>query len=197
MELDAKIEAILFWKGESVSIAELARFLKVPTGEIKQGLRTLEEKLSGRGIALIRTDNELALATAPEVSSLIAEFQKEELSRELSKAALETLAIILYRSPLSRREIEYIRGVNSVSMLRTLLMRGLIERGVNTNDERVFLYKPTIELLAELGIRGSEELPEFEEIKKELDSFKETEKETEEEKQETGNNPRNNDKSET
>lgn len=175
LELDAKIEAILFWKGEPISIAELSRLLHVSSSEVKQGLKVLEEKLYGRGVALIRTDNELALVTTAEASGLIEALRKEELSQDLSRAALETLAIILYRAPVSRRDIEYIRGVNTTSMLRTLLIRGLIERTAHKEDDRIFLYQPTIDLLAHLGIKNREGLPEFDAVKKELEMFAATE----------------------
>lgn len=173
MELDTQIEAILFWKGESLSIAELARMLKVSSGDIKHGLATFQEKLANRGLALVRTDNEVALVTAPASSLVIERLQKEELSKDLGKAAAETLSIILYRAPVSRRDIEYIRGVNSTSILRTLLIRGLIERDQEKTDERIFIYQPTISLLSLLGVRNREELPEYELIKKELDHIKE------------------------
>ncbi len=171
MELDVKIEAILFWKGESVSIAELARLLHVPSGEIKRALKTLGERLQSRGISLVRTDNENALATSKEASPLIAELQKEELSKDLGKAALETLSIILYHSPVSRRKIDYIRGVNSTSIVRSLLIRGLVERVQDEGDIRGFQYRPTIALLSLLGVKTPEELPEYEAVKKEIQSW--------------------------
>lgn len=171
MEMDNQIEAILFWKGEALSIAELARMLKVPSGEIKKGLAELQVKLSNRGLTIVRTDNEVALVTAPSAAPLLEQLQKEELSKDIGRAGLETLSIILYRSPISRRDIEYIRGVNSTSILRTLLIRGLIEREHGTADERVFNYSPTIALLSMLGIGNREKLPEFEIIKNEMDQF--------------------------
>lgn len=182
MELWQKLEAALFWKGEPLSIAELMRIMGVSSGEVRQGLRELEGVLSGRGIALVRTDNEVTLATAPELHELIERLHKEELSGELGKAAFETLAIVLYKGPVSRRDIEYIRGVNSTSILRTLLIRGLIERKQNEGDDlpapqdgvatrqagRVFLYRATIELLSRLGLKSAEELPDFAAMRNEL-----------------------------
>lgn len=168
--LEKAIEAILFWKGEPLTIAELMRALRVPSGEVTQALRTLKEKLAGRGVTLVRTDNEVSLATASPVSELIARLQKEELSHELGKAALETLSIILYRAPVTRRDIEYIRGVNSTAILRSLLIRGLIERTQSERDERLFLYQPSIALLAHLGIHSREELPEYAPVRAELDT---------------------------
>lgn len=168
--LEKVIEAILFWKGEPLTIAELSRTLHLPSGEVKQALRALEDKLAGRGVTLVRTDNEVSLATASEASELIARLQEEELSHELGKAALETLSIVLYRAPVTRRDIEYIRGVNSTAILRSLLIRGLIARTQSERDERQFLYQPTIALLAHLGIRSREELPEYAPVRAELDT---------------------------
>ncbi len=180
MELDAKIEAILFWKGEAVSIVELARMLKTPSGEIKRALKTLDEKLQSRGISLVRTDTDNALVTAKDASSLISDLQKEELSRELGKAALETLSLVLYRSPVSRREIEYVRGVNSTAILRSLLIRGLIERIPDANDVRGYRYCPTISLLSLLGIKDISALPEYETVKSEIEAWNAEQKKTEE-----------------
>lgn len=176
IELEKQIEAILFWKGEPLTLAELSRSLGVSSVEIKQALRLLEEKLAGRGIALIRTDNEVALATAPEASALLKRLRQEELSADLGKASLETLAIVLYRAPVSRREIEYIRGVNSTSILRSLLIRGLIERVFAEREERAFHYQPTIALQALLGIHERSELPEFAAVQSELMQFVKKEK---------------------
>ncbi len=172
MELDNQIEAILFWKGEGVMLSELCRALKAPSGEVKKALATLKEKLSRRGVVLIETEAEIALATAPSTHGLIEALRKEELSRDLGKAALETLSIILYKGSVSRREIEYVRGVNSTAILRSLLIRGLVERVQGEIDERQFLYHGTVELHSLLGITKAEDLPEFAEVRKELEALK-------------------------
>lgn len=170
MELDNQIEAILFWKGEGMTLAEICSTLKAPSSEVKKALQILNEKLQGRGIALIQTKEEIALATAPMAHELIERVRKEELSRDLSKAALETLSIILYKGSLSRREIEYIRGVNSTAILRSLLIRGLVERDQSEIDERQFLYRGAVPLYSLLGITKAEDLPEFDAVRKELDT---------------------------
>ena len=169
METDKQIEAVLFWKGEAVTLPELCRALKLPSVEVKRGLSTLKEKLKGRGLVLIQNDDEFSLATVPEASLLIENLRKEELSRELGKAALETLSIVLYRGMASRRDIEYVRGVNSTAILRNLLIRGLVERRQSEKDERVFLYRPTTDLLALLGLSSVSDLPEYTEVRAELE----------------------------
>ena len=178
MELDNQIEAILFWRGEPMTLPELCRALKLPSADVKKGLQSLKEKLQGRGLVLIQTEDEYALATAPETHELIERLRKEELAKDLGKAALETLSVGLYKEKVSRRDIEYIRGVNSTTILRSLLIRGLIERKQGEGDERVFLYYPTVDLVSLLGVRSIEELPEWNEIRVELEAVK-----AEEEKQ--------------
>ena len=97
--------------------------------------------------------------------------QKEEFSRELGRAGSETLAVVLYRGPVSRREIDQIRGVNSGFILRALLIRGLIERTESVVGERSFTYKPSLKLFEHLGIRRREDLPEFTNAWKAVDEF--------------------------
>lgn len=168
MNLDAKIEAILFWKGEPISLKRLAFWLGVNEKEIKEALDELEKKLIDRGVALLRKDNEVALGTAPALSDLMESLAKEELSGELSKASLETLTIILYRGPVGKQEIDYIRGVNSSYTLRSLLIRGLAERLENPSDRRTYLYKPTFDLLSYMGIKRLEDLPDYQAVREEI-----------------------------
>lgn len=172
MDLDAKIEAYLFWKAEPASLKTLTRIFKRPEEEITLALTALEKKLINRGIILMRKDNEVTLRTAPEVSKLIESLRKEELKSELGKASLETLAIILYKGPITRQEIDYIRGVNGTFTLRALLVRGLVERVTDNRDQRRFLYKPTFDLLSHLGLKKITDLPEFETVCSELESFR-------------------------
>ena len=161
MNIEQKIEAILFWKGESVSRKNLSEILSVNQIEINEGVDKLKTQLFKRGIVLLEKDDEVMLGTAPELSSLFEKLQKEELNKDLSKASLETLSIILYKNGVSRAEIDYIRGVNSSFILRALSVRGLIEKEVDKNDNRRYIYKPTFDLLSYLGVRSVEELPKY------------------------------------
>jgi len=171
MTLEAKIEAILFYKAEAVAISQLAKWLAVSTEEVETGLSQLASNLAERGVRLIRQSGEAMLGTAGEAGGLIEQLTKEELSRDLGKAALETLTLIIYKGSLARAEIDYVRGVNSSFILRHLLVRGLIKREVDKKDARRFIYRPTLELLRHLGLEKIENLPEYEEIKKQLDDF--------------------------
>ncbi|MCR4334705.1 MAG: SMC-Scp complex subunit ScpB [Patescibacteria group bacterium] len=170
--LDAQVEAMLFWKGESLSIKKLAMIFKKESKEIEDAIINLEEKLKDRGLVLIHKDDEIILGANPEMSSFIEELTKEELNRELGKAGLETLSIVLYQGPITRGEIDYIRGVNSNLILRNLLIRGLVEKIINPKDARSFMYRPTFELLQYLGISKTKDAPNYQKIREEIENFK-------------------------
>ncbi len=170
MDLEKKIEAILFWKGESISRKKLAEILKVGETEINESVEKLKENLKERGVVLMEKESEIMLGTTPDLSNLIENLQKEELNKDLSKASLETLSIILYKNGVNRSEIDYIRGVNSSFTLRALSVRGLVEREVDSKDSRRYIYKPSFELLSFMGVKNVEELPEYGEINKGLEN---------------------------
>lgn len=172
-----KIEAVLFWKAEPIRIKKIAELLDVSVQEVGAGLAELGEQIKGRGVTLIQKDDEVTLGTAPEFSELITRLTKEELNKDLGKAGLETMSIVLYFGPISRSEIDYIRGVNSTFILRNLMIRGLIERVQNEADQRSFLYKPTVELFSFLGLTKITDLPEYETARRELEAFKTAQKE--------------------
>ncbi|MEK7140691.1 MAG: SMC-Scp complex subunit ScpB, partial [Patescibacteria group bacterium] len=164
MTLESKIEAILFWKGEPMSRKKLSEILKVNTKEIDDALVKLKENLTNRGVVLLETEDEVTLGTNPELSKLIEDLQKEELNKDLSKASLETLSIILYKNGVSRAEIDYVRGVNSSFILRALSVRGLVERTVDPKDNRRYIYKPSFDLLSFMGIKSVTDLPDYAEV---------------------------------
>jgi segregation and condensation protein B len=111
---------------------------------------------------LVRKGSEVAIGTRGEAGALIQTLAKEELSKDLGKAGLETIAIVLYQGPVTRARIDYIRGVNSSFMLRHLLVRGLVERTPNPEDQRSYLYQPSFALLQQLGLKRLEDLPNYE-----------------------------------
>lgn len=171
IELDSCIEAILFLKGEPVKIKKLAEILNKPEKEINGALKILEEKLADRGVRLLTKDNEVMFSTAPEAAKICEEISKEEFNKEIGRAGLEVLAIVIYRGPVSRPEIDYIRGVNSSFTLRNLLVRGLVERKTNPKDSRSYLYSPSFQFLQFLGVSKINNLPEYENFKKSLEQF--------------------------
>ena len=164
IELESKIEGLLFYKGEDVSVKKLSELLSVSEDEIKEALVKLEKSLENRGLVLVKKDSSVVLGITSELSSLIESIRKDEITKELSKAALETLSIILYKNGVSRSEIDYIRGVNSSFILRNLIVRGLVEKVIDSNDSRRILYRPSFNTLSYMGVTSIEELPNYQEI---------------------------------
>lgn len=142
---------------------------KVGETEINVALENLKENLKQRGIVLIEREGEIMLGTAPELSDMIENLQKEELNKDLSKASLETLSIVLYKNGASRSEIDYIRGVNSSFTLRALSIRGLVEKVTDPKDNRRYIYKPSFELLSYMGVKSVQELPDYTEVSSSID----------------------------
>lgn len=181
--LEKQVEAVLFWKGEPISIKKLSQALAKTEEEITVALKTLEENLSSRGIVLMYKDDEVTLGTSKEVSNIIEKLTKDELMRDLGKAGLETLSIIIYQGPISRAEIDYIRGVQSNFIIRNLMIRGLIEKVPNPKDQRSFLYKPTFEMLSFMGVSKIEDMPNYTEARNEIEEYKNKQNVTEESKE--------------
>lgn len=173
-DLEKKIEAVLMFKNEPVSAKDISSWLEVKVEEVRKALKNLQEFYKERGVVIVTDGENYSFGTRGELSSLIESLQKEELSRELGRAGLETLAIVLYRGPVSRREIDHIRGVNSGFILRNLLIRGLVER-TDLPGERSFAYKPTLKLLEHLGVTRIEDLPEYGNVFKKIEEFIKTE----------------------
>lgn len=176
MNMEQKLEAILFYKNEPMEIKALAKVLGVEEREVREKLKRLQDSLEqqGRGVCLILTDQEVSLATAPAMSALIEQIAKDEMSRDIGKAGLETLAMILYNSQgVSRKKIDYIRGVNSTFILRNLHRRGLVERAQDIEDQRTLVYRPTPLLLAHIGVKDLSELPDFDKLQSELEKIQE------------------------
>src|SRR3989344_48859 len=172
MQLSQKIEALLFYKNEPVNVAWLAKVTKSDESKITEALLELENSLAERGVVLLRNNDEVSLGTHPDASSFIESLIKDDLGTEIGKAGPETLTIILYAGPLSRSEIDYIRGVNSQFIVRHLLVRGLVERLENKEDARRMLYTPTLRLLSFLGITKIDDLPNYQEIREKLKNIK-------------------------
>lgn len=171
----AMLEALLFASGEPLEKKRLASLLGVSADLLTKAVDALRTNLEGRGLALIETEKELELRTAPEAADVVKQLRENELSRDLGKAGLETLAIILYREGATRGEVDWIRGVNSSQTVRTLLLRGLIEKTEDSADKRRPRYKATVDALAHLGVSKISDLPQYEEFQKALQDRKETE----------------------
>src|SRR3989338_7856561 len=139
-ELEKKIEALLFVSGEGMAVSKLSEVLKKKDDEIENTLAELKKHLEDEHfLTILREGDKISLVTSKDASKIVEEFAKEEFGGELTRSALETLAVISYKGPVKRSEIDYIRGVNSSFMLRNLLIRGLIERVRDQKDSRTYV----------------------------------------------------------
>jgi segregation and condensation protein B len=158
--LTARLEALLFVASEPVSAQQLAAAVQLPIQQVEQNLTLLNLELQPRGIRLSNHQGRYQLITAPEVSEEVELFLGLDATSRLSKAALETLAIIAYQQPVTRPQIDNIRGVNSDGVLRSLLNKGLIEEaGRAEGPGRPILYITTADFLQHFGLGSLEELP--------------------------------------
>lgn len=164
LSLPATLEAVLFAEGGPVQKKRLVVLLGIDEAMLTAGLAGLSGSLQGRGLALIETASEAELRTTPDAAPVIEKLRQGERSRDLGKASLETLAIILYQGGATRSEVDWVRGVNSAAALRSLLMRGLIEKGEGLADRRRARYTATSEALAHLGVSRIEDLPHYAEL---------------------------------
>lgn len=169
MNLDVLIEALLFYKAVPQSKQKLIKLFAVPENEFTDALKILKNRLEQGATRLIETEDQIQLSTAPELSEFIESLRKQDLTGDIGKAGAETLAIILYREPIARVEIDRIRGVNSSFILRNLLMRGLIIRESITGHGYQFRISPS--LLQHLGVTNKQELPQFSEFMNAIDAF--------------------------
>jgi segregation and condensation protein B len=160
LPLAVKLEALLFVAPEPVTTTQLAAALDVAPSVIERGLHELDASLINRGLRLQRNAGRFQLTTAPELAELIERFLGLEATTHLSRAALETLAIIAYQQPVTRPQIDAIRGVNSDSMMKSLLHKGLIlESGRADGPGRPILYSTTPEFLQHFGLNSILEMP--------------------------------------
>ena len=160
LPLSVKLEAMLFVAAEPVTTTQLATALDVAASVIERGLNELDAALSTRGLRLQRHGGRVQLTTAPELAELVERFLGLEATSHLSRAALETLAIIAYQQPVTRPQIDSIRGVNSDSMMKSLLSKGLIlESGRADGPGRPILYSTTPEFLQHFGLNSILEMP--------------------------------------
>lgn len=181
MRLEQQIEGVLFYKAEPVQKTALAELFGVSADDIETALEALKTRLEEGATRLTLTDTHAQLVCAPALDDTIEQIRRDELKRDIGKAGAETLAIILYRGPLSRADIDRVRGVNSNFILRNLLIRGLIERREHPTDQRSFFYAVTPALMNHLGISRREDLPDFEAIMNALDTYEMEQQEAESE----------------
>lgn len=167
-KLKSVLESILFVSGEPVAISKLSKIIGVNAPEIKLAIQELSESYSenGRGLMLLSVGEDVQMASSNENSEFVEKLVKNELEGPLSSAALEVLSIIAYRGPISKPEIEAIRGVNCAYTLRNLSVRGLIDRENNPKDSRGYVYSVSFDFLKKLGIEMVQNLPDYDKLSK-------------------------------
>ncbi len=170
MPLDILIEGLLFYKSAPQKKASLLKIYSVSNEELDVAIKHLANRLLVGATRLIETDSEIVLAAAPELAPFIEQIRKADVKNDIGKAGAETLAIVLYRGPVSRSEIDRVRGVNSSFILRNLLIRGLVERN-SVGKGSGYTFSVTPALLSNLGVTNSSAMPEFARITDALEKF--------------------------
>jgi segregation and condensation protein B len=162
LSLSAVLESLLLVAPGAVSLAQLAAAVEVPVREVEKGLAELESLYQARGLRLQYHMGKVQMTSAPETAAAVERFLGLEASSRLSRAALEALAIVAYQQPVTRPEIDAVRGVNSDGVLKSLLSKGLVQEvGRAERPGRPILYSTTSEFLQHFGFSSLEELPEL------------------------------------
>lgn len=164
--LTSKIESLLFVAARPMSVKRLTEVCDASKEEVSAALDELAAAYNaeGSGIRLLRNGNDVQMSTSPDNSRLVQDFLKDETTGELTKPSLETLTIVAYRGPVTKAELEQIRGVNCSLILRNLLMRGLVEAQGEPYDPQT-TFRVTLDFLRFLGVAGVEELPDYDKLR--------------------------------
>ena len=155
----------MFISARSMTVAEVSKILKKDKEEVKKGLEELSQNYEEekKGIRIIKNNSNYQMVSSPDNSKLISEFVQDETSGELTRPSLEALTIVAYRGPISKIDLERIRGVNCSLILRNLLMRGLVVSEKDSKKEETY-YSVSLEFLRFLGINDIKELPDYEKL---------------------------------
>ncbi len=163
--LEAKIEALLAVSPRPLDMKKLAELTGSSKDEARQAVATLQTRLRemGSGVAVVHIDDEVRMGSAPETTETVKAFIKDETTGELTRPQLETLTVIAYRGPVSKAELEQIRGVNCTMIIRNLLMRGLVDERM---ENGVAQYSASMEFMSFLGAASVAELPDYETLRR-------------------------------
>lgn len=160
--LRSKIESLLFIAARPLTVKRLMEACNASKEEVTAAIEQIAAACNDgdHGVRLLRNGNEAQMSTSPDNAKLIQEFLKDETTGELTKPSLETLTIIAYRGPITKAELEQLRGVNCSLILRNLLMRGLVEARGEPHDGAT-TFSVTMDFIRFLGVPNVEELPEY------------------------------------
>ncbi|MBP9686439.1 MAG: SMC-Scp complex subunit ScpB, partial [Candidatus Doudnabacteria bacterium] len=163
-ELQTQLESILFVANKPATASVLAKLVERDEPAVLVALQQLQITRKDSGIIVMEANGQWQLGTNPQNVSLVKNYLTSDLREKLTDATVEVLGIIAYRQPISKTEIEAIRGVNCQYSIRQLLMRGLIEKTTNPADSRSTYYQLTTEFLQHMGLQSVADLPEFEKL---------------------------------
>jgi len=159
--LQEQIQAILFVASKPISQKKLAKVLEVTIDEVADALAQLQERYAGNsGIKIVQSEQDVQMTTNEMYSEYVEQFTKSEVMGELTRAQLETLTVVAYKQPITRPELEQIRGVNCAVILRNLMQRGLVEEE-DSKDQIMPTYRLSITALRHLGVSSVDELPDY------------------------------------
>ncbi len=161
MNMVSQLEAILFVASKPLEIKKIANALNIKPDDVSDAIEGLSQKYTDiSGIHIMTIKNQVQMVTNPAYAETISAFVKKEVQSELTKAQLETLTVIAYRGPITRPELEEIRGVNCAVILRNLMVRGLVNE-MTSDDSILSVYELSIDAMRFLGISDVQELPEY------------------------------------
>ena len=170
--MKTKIESLLFISSKPLTAKSIVSFLtkqgeQITAQQVLEIVEDLKQKYNRpeSGVQLVQAGNELQMTTNPDVAEIIKKFLKDDITGELTPASLETLTVVAYRGPITKPEVEQIRGVNCSLIIRNLLIRGLITFETNKNSGQNS-YEVTIDFLKHLGLNNVKELPDYERLSK-------------------------------
>jgi segregation and condensation protein B len=163
VDLRRDLEAVLMVVDQPVAEYDLARAFDLPVDEVARVLAELSREYTaqGRGFDLRQVADGWRFYTRPECAEVVEHFLKEGQEVRLTQAALETMAVVAYRQPVSRGRVSAVRGVNCDGVMRTLVVRGLIEEAGHDPESGALLYRTTSYFLERLGLRSLDELPDL------------------------------------
>lgn len=160
LSLESLVESLLFVADQPVPVNRLAAVLNTGTRQVENAINSLQQSLQGRGLRLQRSKSHVQMTTAPEAAATMETFLGLETFQRLTAAALETLAIVAYQQPITRPDLDAIRGVNSDSVIKGLVSKGLLEEaGRSDGVGRPILYGTTPEFLQHFGLTSLQDLP--------------------------------------
>lgn len=163
-----QIESLLFIAGKPLSFKKIAEVIGdgIKAEDVRKVLATIAKnyKDEEKGIQIAMTEDKAQMVTHKNTSAIAQHFAKEEIQGELSKPSIETLTIIAYRGPVSKFELERIRGINCSLILRNLMLRGLVGETKDAKKHEVY-YSITLEFLKHLGVNSAQELPDYEKLR--------------------------------